>query len=105
MVAFPASHANYYAPESKHDYPCISNKKNGNFAAYHLLGKVTHGHRNQFYCKLGGSSHLVSSTEPWLVVVPQVGELVLYMPLNKPLTNLTTLPDTNMAPENGWLEY
>ena len=26
MLAFPASHANYYAPENKHDYRCISNK-------------------------------------------------------------------------------
>ena len=66
---------------------CISNKKFGNFAAYHLRGKVTHGHRNQFYCKLGGSSHLVSSTDPWLVVVPQVGELVLYMLWFTLLTN------------------
>ena len=87
MLAFPASHANYYAPENKHDYRCISNKKFSDFAAYHLLGKVTHGHRNQFYCKLGGSSHLVSSTEPWLVVVPPSRELVLHMLWFTLLTN------------------
>ena len=108
MLAFPASHANYYAPENKHDYRCISNKKFSDFAVYHLLGKVTHGHRNQFYCKLGGSSHLVSSTEPWLVVVPPSKGTspahVLVYPLNKPLTNLTTLPDTNSShlKMDGW---
>ena len=78
MLIITPLKTNMTSCKTNHETEDVSPIKNyiGDLAACHLLSKVIHGHRrigkaNQFYCKLGGSSHLVSSTEPWLVVIPQ----------------------------------